>query len=150
MSSRAKRVASLYLKKSQTTDVNEVMSDEEIKESISEALERLYPSYIQQELKNLDTSSLFPALTRIVKHFGDSSEKAFYNDANQIVNRLLKSLRDSVFDQNSSFRKKILDDLKKQQIEDPDLIDDLIRAEFKKYTIDTERQTKIFSNKPIL
>lgn len=149
MSTRAKRIAIDYLKKAQTPETSEGLSDKEITDSVSEALERLYVTYIQQKLKSLDVNVRFPALSRLVRHFGNSSEQAFYDDLNQLMNRFYRIVKDSALEMNSSLRKKIFDEIKKQKITDTNLIEDYIRSEFKHYMIDTERQTKIFINKPL-
>lgn len=147
MSSRAERVTITYFKEAQTPADSDVLSDQEITDSVSEALERLYTIYILQKLKSLDINVRFPALSRLVKHFGLASEQLFYSEMTQLMNRLYRALKESALDPKGSLRQKIFDEIKRKKISDPDLIDDYIRSEFKKYMIDTERQTNIYVNK---
>ena len=80
MSSRSERVVLAYLQNvrtSQNENTGEVLDDAKLRSTISEVLDDLYPPYINSKLRNLDTNTLMPASSRMVKHFGDSSEALF-------------------------------------------------------------------------
>lgn len=152
MTSRVERVVLSYLhnKKISQTEMNEeVLNEANILDKISQTLDDLYPPYINSKLRKLDISELLVASTRIVRHFGPSSESIFQKEISNLKNKILNAVGESATSKNSSLVQKYYDYFKTNPTSNPEDIEDYIRKDLIRDSRDTQKETLKYVNKSL-
>jgi hypothetical protein len=143
MKSRAERVVFSYLKISQTENTEvEVFNEKEVQDTISEALDSFYPTYINSKLRNLSMEDLLKSSTSLVKNFGNLSEDLYYKSISGLKNKILNSIGDSALSDQGSLKTKYLNHFKLNPTNNVQDIEDYIKKDLSDIVKDTQRDIK--------
>jgi hypothetical protein len=112
MCKRALRVASLYLEAQTEQEVlqEKALNDKQIEEAALDALNTLYPSLINNWLRNNSVEEITSIMFPLVQNFGYKSTKNILEkELNNTKSILLKAIEQVAKSENNSIKNRVID-----------------------------------------